>query len=117
MRTFLSTVEVDPIKRSNEHGGQGLIEWRRLLSAEQFASKIDFVDVTVVPPGSSIGRHQHINTEELYYVVAGEPLVRVDAAEQRLGSGDISIVRSGQHHQLVNDTLEPVRILVIQIRL
>jgi mannose-6-phosphate isomerase-like protein (cupin superfamily) len=99
-----------------DHGGSGHIVFRRLLDAHDFEAAVDFVDFTVVPPGSSIGLHEHRGTEELYFIAAGEPRVEVDGCERRLSRGDVAVVHSNQAHRLINDGPEAVEILVIQVR-
>lgn len=103
--------------RMNEHDGCGPIRFSRLLSSSSFESRVDFVDHTIIPPGSTIGRHEHIGNEEFYFVARGAPLIRVDDQEVRAARGTVAIVRSGQSHELVNDTDEDVEILVVQIPL
>lgn len=116
MKCFTSIEEVAPIHREREHDGVGPIVFRRMLSANEFATNVDFVDVTTIPPGSVIGRHHHRGNEELYFVVSGNPVVRVDGTERRLQRGGIAVVHSDGWHELVNDTAEPVEIFVIQVR-
>jgi quercetin dioxygenase-like cupin family protein len=115
--SFVATMESSPIHRSGEHGGVGPIVFRRLLDASQFASNIEFADYTIVPPGTTIGRHVHEGNEELYYVSSGAPLVNVNGEERRLKRHDVAVVRSGQWHELRNDTMSEVEIFVVQVRL
>lgn len=112
----VSVAEVPPVARLAEHGGSGPISFRRLLTSASFQAPIDFVDYTTVPPGSVIGKHRHTGNEEMYFVVAGQPLVTVGDDVRRLGAGSLSVVRNGESHQLVNDTAENVTILVVQVR-
>jgi mannose-6-phosphate isomerase-like protein (cupin superfamily) len=114
---FVEKEAVRPTTIAADHDGQGTILFRRLATSAAFASGIDFVDFTSIPPGSTIGRHEHQGNEELYLIVSGTPLVRVQGEERRLKRGDITIVRSSQWHQLVNDTDEAVEIFVVQVRL
>lgn len=112
----VSIADLPPITRLAEHGGSGPIVFRRLLESTAFEAPVDFVDYTIVPPGTVIGRHQHVGNEEMYFVVAGRPLVTVESDAQRLAAGSLSIVRNGQSHELINDTTEDVIILVVQVR-
>jgi mannose-6-phosphate isomerase-like protein (cupin superfamily) len=116
VKHFVSTLEVAPITREKEHGGIGPIEFRRMLSCDDFVTNIDFVDFTIIPPGSTIGRHTHDKNEELYFISAGSPLVRVDGGQRRANVGTIVVVRSGEWHELVNDTDQAASIFVIQVR-
>jgi mannose-6-phosphate isomerase-like protein (cupin superfamily) len=53
-----------------------IIEMRWLFQRELGSSVVFFHEVTV-PPGAVEGTHQHIGTEELYYIVQGEGLAYV----------------------------------------
>ncbi|HKW45751.1 MAG TPA: cupin domain-containing protein [Candidatus Eremiobacteraceae bacterium] len=116
MKSFALLEDVDPIHRSGEHGGTGPIVFRRMLAAGGFATNIDFLDVTTVPSGSTIGKHYHSGNDEVYFIASGSPLVRVDGDEKRLSKGAIAIVQSDGWHELVNDTPDPVEIFVVQVR-
>jgi mannose-6-phosphate isomerase-like protein (cupin superfamily) len=116
MRDFVSIEEIPAEALECNHGGAGPIEFRRLLTDSDFKTPIDFVDYTIVPPGSTIGAHQHSGNEEVYFIVAGKPLICVDGQERRLERGSLAVVHSGQTHQLMNDTNEHVAIFVIQVR-
>ncbi len=117
LAVFCTIGSVPAVERSREHDGVGTIRFRRMFDASAFSSPIDFVDVTVVPPGSTIGKHTHVGTEEIYIVLAGAPLVEVDGDARRLLPGDVSVVRSGGSHALVNDSGSDVQIAVVQVRI
>jgi mannose-6-phosphate isomerase-like protein (cupin superfamily) len=114
--SFVFVSDVEPILRSNEHGGSGPITFRRLLESEAFNAPVDFVDFTIVPPGSTIGRHHHSGSEEMYFITSGNPLMRVNGEEKRLTSGCVTVVHNNGWHELVNDTDSNVELLVIQVR-
>jgi mannose-6-phosphate isomerase-like protein (cupin superfamily) len=110
-----TNVDLLPMEiREAEHSGSGPIGSRRLMDKEQFNSSFDFADFTIVPPGSSIGRHYHHGNEELYFVTGGEPRITVNGTVIRGKPGTLTIVRSGEWHELVNDTGADVTIFVVQ---
>jgi mannose-6-phosphate isomerase-like protein (cupin superfamily) len=115
MKSFADLTEVPALLRECEHGGQGAIRFRRLLPSVEFQSKIDFVDFTIIPPGSTIGRHAHVANEEVYLVCSGSPIVKVQGEERRLSEGAVAVVRSGEWHELLNDTQQDVGIFIIQV--
>jgi mannose-6-phosphate isomerase-like protein (cupin superfamily) len=115
VKHFVSIEEVSPLVRSGEHGGIGFIAFRRMLTKVDFAAPIDFVDYTIIPPKSTIGRHEHEGNEELYFVASGSPIVRVQGVERRAEVGSVAVVRSGEWHELINDSEEPVAIFVVQV--
>jgi mannose-6-phosphate isomerase-like protein (cupin superfamily) len=53
--------------------GDNIIEMKWLLQREFGASVVFFHEVTI-PPGKVEGTHQHIGSEELYYITEGEGL-------------------------------------------
>ena len=50
MRKFVSSSDVAPIQRVAEHGGSGPIAFRRLIDSGEFDTKVDFLDLTIIPP-------------------------------------------------------------------
>lgn len=116
MKSFVHLRDIAPAVRVNEHGGNNKIFFRRLWTASDFASPIDFVDFTIIPPNSTIGLHSHIGSEEAYFIASGSPIVRVADDVRRLSRGDVSVVHSGQSHELINDTACDVEILVFQVQ-
>ena len=99
------------------HEGAGLIGFRRIFGAEDFASACDFADYAVLPPGSSIGVHRHGDDEELYLVLEGEGTMTLDGRTFRVGRGSVVLNRAGGEHGLVNDGATPLKIFVIQVAL
>lgn len=114
-KLFTRLQEMSAIRREAEHGGVGPIQFRRLWNSADFKAPIDFIDFTVVPSGSRIGRHGHEGNEEAYLIVSGSPLMRVQDQERRLSRGDVAVVHSGQTHELINDTPDDVEIFVVQV--
>lgn len=115
--SFVRLADIAATTRTADHGGLGAIAFRRLLTETNFSSAVDFVDLSVIPPASTIGKHQHHDSEEIYFIASGSPLVTVNGDSRRLTRGDVSVVRSGEWHELVNDTSEPVEIFVVQVSL
>jgi len=110
----LADLALDPVVA---HGGEGLVGFCRVLDASDFQGPWNFVDYAVVPPGASIGLHAHGDDEELYLVLAGEGLMRVDGHELRVRPGHVVLNRPGGRHGLVNDGTEPLRLFVVEVSL
>jgi mannose-6-phosphate isomerase-like protein (cupin superfamily) len=117
MKCFSDIVEVHGIVEEHCHHGEGWVLFRRLLDQSAFEGMVDFVDFTVIPPGSTIGAHEHHGNEEMYLIVSGRPLMTVNGESRRLARGAVAVVHSGQGHQLANDTAEDIEIFVVQARL
>jgi uncharacterized cupin superfamily protein len=69
-----------------------------------------------IEPGSApFPYHWHEANEEMLVVLSGRPTLRTPAGNRGLGPGDVVIFATGEEgaHQVVNDTGEPVRVLMI----
>ena len=58
----------------------------------------------VLPPGASVGWHQHITaTPSHYYILKGQAdFIDNDKSVTRVGPGDCCIIEVGQFHSLEN---------------
>lgn len=55
-------------------------------------------------PGDSAARHYHTDCHHLFYVLAGEGLLHVDASSHRLRPGMVASVGPSEVHWFENDT-------------
>jgi len=67
----------------------------------------------VLPVGAVIGRHHHLLTEEVYYILRGEGLMTVGDEIRKVAAGDAVFIPRGQMHTLENNGSEPITILLI----
>jgi len=97
------------------HDGEGTLDFTEVYSARRsgMPTSVRFVHDDVLPPGVSIGRHRHGESEEFYYVVSGSGLMQLDDEEFQVSAGDVTVVYPGGSHGLVNNTNEPLRIIVV----
>ena len=101
--------------QQKSHGGTGPVDLYEIWGREHFDSNIDFCDRVVVPPGSTIGYHRHGNNEELYIVLEGEGLMKIDGEETVVTKGDMILNPAGGSHGLVNTSDKNIDLLVIQV--
>lgn len=99
---------------TNDHEGVGAIRAYRAYDGGTSDFTLAFIDLVVIPPGSSIGLHRHGNDEETYVVLRGNGAMSVDGAEFRVCAGDL--VRNHRHgeHGLRNDSSEELHLLVFE---
>lgn len=75
-----------------------------------------YVHDDTLPPGASIGEHTHAKDEELYFIVAGNGVMRVDGTDRKVSAGGMVLTRRGGSHSLANTGKEPLRVLVVYTR-
>jgi len=71
------------------------------------------VDHVLVPAGSSIGAHKHVGVEELYYVMDGEGMVRVNDEAAAVKKGDAIVMAPQDVHSFENTGETPLELLVV----
>ena len=97
------------------HSGKGNIEFSRILSSNDFQTDIDFIDYAVIPPGSSIGFHQHLGNEEFYLILQGKGKMRVGNKVFYVEPGDLVVNPDGSFHGLKNYSDTKIHIFVVQV--
>jgi mannose-6-phosphate isomerase-like protein (cupin superfamily) len=97
------------------HGGCAEIQFKRVVDGDR-GGAYNFLDLSVVPPGSEIGRHEHsADNEELYIVITGRGRMQLDAQEFEVGPGHVIINRPGGTHGLRNIGDTDLRLVVIEV--
>ncbi len=55
-----------------------------------------------LPPGGATTPHRHLKTEEIYYILEGQGLMRVEEESRSVGYGDAIAITPGFLHQITN---------------
>ncbi|GHE97788.1 cupin domain-containing protein [Streptomyces fumanus] len=100
--------------KEHDHGGLGTILAHRLFARAEGGAGAEFIDLAVLPPGTSIGRHRHALDRETYVVLSGSGLMYRDGATFRVGAGDVVVNRPYGEHGLVNDSAAELWLLVFE---
>ncbi len=102
------------VGKEHDHGGIGTILAHRVFARAPGGPGADFIDLAVLPPGTSIGRHRHGADHETYVVLAGHGRMYRDGEEFRVGPGDVVVNRPHGEHGLRNDHDTDLRLLVFE---
>jgi|SRR5262245_32779257 len=105
-----------PMERTSAHGGEGEILFHRVADSGHLNGKLNFIDVALLPPGVSIGRHTHASDEEEFYLVLeGRGQMYRDGKTFEVGQGDLIRTPPGGCHGLINTGSGPLRIFVFEV--
>ena len=69
----------------------------------------------VIPPGASIGYHEHIGEFGVLYILSGEATVNDNGTEVILKAGDMNLCRDGCAHGTRNDGTEDLVMMVMSL--
>ena len=64
------------------------------------------------PAGTASRPHRHSLADEIYFVLAGSGLMRIDDETSAIGTGNVIHITRGQLHQVTNTGTEHLRLLV-----
>lgn len=96
------------------HNGQGTLWCTEMFGDyNKKENGFKFIHDNTLEPGASIGEHEHKGDEEIYVILTGRGVMKVDGVPQNVGPGDICLTRSGHSHDLTNSMESPMHFLVI----
>lgn len=114
MRRFFSFADAQ-LRATVAHEGTGHVLTARVLTRSD-GSACQFVDLTEIPPGHSVGIHTHgRGDEEVYVIISGHGRMRVENDELDVGPGDVIVNPPGGTHGLANTGQEPLRMVVLDV--
>lgn len=83
-------------------GGTGIMIRDRLLTGDQLGGTLTMCNCNTLLPGASIGYHQHVGDNEMYFITEGKALYTEDGVEYELEVGDMAFCPEGSYHGVVN---------------
>lgn len=97
-------VEMTREKIVSLRGGKGELEMTHILErgSDEFGGKGRMFSKLVLPPGASIGMHEHIGDAETYFVLSGEGTVDDNGVKSFLKPGDMMVTFNGEKHCIEN---------------
>lgn len=99
------------------HGGIGEVLFRRLATSQNIEGACNFIDFTTMPPGSSIGEHQHSTSEEEFYLILqGTGRMTQGGREFEVIAGDLIRNPPGGVHALENIGDEDLQMFVFEVQ-
>ena len=103
--------------KENLRGGAGAATLTHVFTPGEFLGKARLCAKITLEPGSSIGFHEHIDEEEIYYIISGQAIVTSspDDPGKTLNPGDASLTLGGEGHSIRNpgpDTLELLALIL-----
>jgi len=84
---------------------------RELMHPDVHGNRRQSLAEATVPPGKATMIHRHRWSEEIYYFVEGEGIMRLGEERLSIRAGDTVCIPKGVPHQLENTGVAPLRLL------
>lgn len=110
------------IKKANEmireiknqmRGGNGSIELVHAFKQDELKGKARLVAKITINQGCSIGLHEHIAEEEIYYIINGKGVVNDNGNMREVEAGDAVLTGNGASHSIENCGDEPLQLMAV----
>ncbi|HQL08063.1 cupin domain-containing protein [Oligosphaera ethanolica] len=102
--------------RENMKGGKGSVTLQHYFSKAEFGGQhIRVCAKLIIPPGASIGLHDHTGEDEVYIVLKGNGRVTDDGVVRDIHVGDAVLTGLGKSHGVEcigEETLEIMALVV-----
>ncbi len=100
--------------RQAVHGGEGDVSLRYLMPRNS-APNLRLLTWMTVPPGATVGLHQHRLETEYYLLTSGQVRVNDNGSWSAMQPGDLLQTASGEGHALENTGDEAAQLLVFVV--
>jgi len=94
-------------------GGRGVTLLKEIFLQQDFGSSMTHLFFVTVPPGGSVGSHEHSGDEEIYYILEGHGRVQDDDKQYDVGPYDAILTNSGHRHGIENTGQKDLKMLAI----
>jgi mannose-6-phosphate isomerase-like protein (cupin superfamily) len=95
-------VEITNIHRVPAFTTKDGSEIRELLAHRNSCVRNQTLAEARLPAGAATIPHRHVKTEEIYYILEGNGVMRIDGEEAPVGPGDAIAIPPGAEHQITN---------------
>lgn len=95
-------------------GGKGPAKVCHVVTRDELMGHGRMYARVILPPGSTVGWHQHKHDTEPYYILKGEAdFIDNDHSVTKVHAGDVCLIKVGQFHSLENNSDSDVEFMAL----
>ena len=102
--------------REKMRGGDGTVTVRHYFKPEEIKARTRLCSELSLPPGASIGAHDHIAEDEIYIIQKGRGIMTDSGKEFSVETGDAILTGQGASHSIKNTGAENLVVTAIIIK-
>ena len=88
--------------RQHMRGGNGAVTVRHYFKPEEIRASTRLCAELILPPGTDIGVHDHVDEDEIYIIQKGRGLMTDGSKEFEVSAGDAILTGQGASHSIKN---------------
>ncbi|HHW49427.1 MAG TPA: cupin domain-containing protein [Clostridiaceae bacterium] len=101
--------------REQMRGGKGHVEIKHIFAKDELKGNVRLCARITINPGNSIGVHEHVNEEEIFYIISGKGLVNDNGTKAEVNPGDAIVTGYGGYHSIESIGTEPLEMMAVII--
>jgi len=99
--------------RANMRGGDGSVTVQPFFTPDEITAKSRLCAKLTLPPGASIGVHEHLQEDEVYIITRGSGILDDGQTETCVEAGDAVLTGNGESHAIRNDGDVPLEVIAV----
>jgi len=99
----------------NRCGGKGTVEVHVLMEKVNLCDHGLGVTRIIIPPGASIGVHQHEKSVEQYHVLTGSGIFHDNGTDKPIKAGETGVINPDEFHGIENTGDENMEIIGVHM--
>lgn len=99
----------------NLREGKGLVKREFIVEGNNLRGKAKLFSKIIIPPGNSIGMHDHVDDFEIYYILKGKGRVLDNKKFVEVNEGDAVYTADGNEHYIENIGNEDLEFIAVVI--
>ena len=99
--------------RPSMRGGTGTVTVTHFFKKEEITAKTRLCATLTIPPGASIGAHQHEGEDEVYIITRGTGLLDDGNTITPVSVGDAILTGNGESHSITNAGSTDLEIIAV----
>ena len=105
--------EIKERRVQNARGGDNEVIFYDWMKPEDAKGHGRLFSELVIPPGASIGYHEHSGEFEAFYVISGEATIDDNGKQEVIKAGDMAICKDGEGHSTRNNGSEDLVLIAM----
>lgn len=99
-------------KRENMRGGDGTVTITHFDTSDNMKNCRLCCEI-LIPPGASIGEHEHKSETEYYIVIEGDGIVTDNGNDVQVKAGEVVITPDGSTHSIKNSGNSNLKMIAV----